>query len=184
MSAFEGAPLFCRLIRSARTCTMAISEEFALDEVLRNGGAVQFDEDAVSAQRLGVHGAGDEFFAGTGLAVDEHTAVRRGHQLDLLTQSFDGDGFASDGSAGELPGELLVILAQAVGLQGVAQDEQRAVHGEWFLEEVVRAQLGGTHCGFDGSVAGDHDDLGCAGAGGGGDVTANFGKNVKAVAVG
>ena len=39
------------------------------------------------------------------------------------------------------------------------QDEG-LVDGERFFEKVVSAQLGGAHRGFDGAVAGDHDDLG------------------------
>ena len=64
----------------------------------------------------------------------------------------------------ELAGELLVVFAQAVGLDGVAQDEQGAVQRERLFEEVVGAELGGADGGLDGAVAGDHDDFGSAGA--------------------
>ncbi len=165
---------------------MAVAEELGLDEVFGDGGAVELDEDAVAAQGLGVHGAGDEFFAGAGLSVDEDAAVGGGHELDLLAEGFDGDGLAGDGALGELAGELLVVFAEVVGLDGVAEDEQGAVHGERLFEEVVGAELGGADGGFDGAVAGDHDDFGSAGARDGvaGVIAADGGEDVEAVAVG
>src|SRR5258708_6086991 len=73
------------------------------DAVLGDGGAVELDEEAVAAEGLGVDGAGDELFTGAGFAEDEDAAVGGGHELDLLAESFDGDGLAGDGVAcGEL----------------------------------------------------------------------------------
>ncbi len=113
--------------------------------------------------------------------IDEDAAVGGGHEFDLLAEGFDGDGLAGDGALGELAGELLVVFAEVVGLDGVAQDEEGAVHGERLFEEVVGAELGGADGGFDGGVAGDHDDFGSAGAGRVRDVAADGGEDVEAV---
>ncbi len=145
---------------------MAVAEELGLDVVLGDGGAVEFDEDAVFAEGFGVHGAADEFFAGAGFAVDEDAAVGGGHELDLLAEGLHGDALAGDaGLRGELSGELLVVLAHLAGLHGVLEDDEGAVEGERLFEEVVGAELGGAHGGFDGAVAADDDDFGDVGGG-------------------
>ena len=190
VGALEGAAHFGGLVGAASSGVgsgaVAVAEELGFDEVFGDGGAVELDEDAVAAQGLGVHGASDEFFAGAGFAEDEHAAVGGGHELDLLAESFDGDGLAGDGAFGELARELLVIFAEVMGLDGVAKDEQGAVHGERLFEEVVGAELGGADGGFDGAVAGDHDDFGSTGAGCGVArlVAADGGEDIQTVAVG
>ena len=93
VGALEGAAL---LGRAAGLRAVAIAEELGLDVVLGDGGAVELDEDAIAAQALGVHGAGDEFLAGAGFAVDEHAAVGGGHELDLLAEGLDGDALAGE----------------------------------------------------------------------------------------
>ena len=66
---------------------------------------------------------------------------------------------------GELAGELLVVVAELAGVDGVREDDEGAVEREWLFEEVVGAELGGADGGFDGAVAGDDDDFGRGGAG-------------------
>ncbi len=161
--------------------SVAVAEEFGFDVVFGDGGAVEFDEDAILAQGFGVHGAADEFFAGAGFAVDEDAAVGGGHELDLLAEGLHGDGVAGDGGAeGELADELLVVLAELAGVDGVLEDDEGAVERERLFEEVVGAELGGADGGFDGAVAGDDDDFG--------DVRgvhlADVAEGVEAVAVG
>ncbi len=61
--------------------------------------------------------------------------------------------------------KLRVFEAQAAVVDGVAYDEQNAVDGEGLFEEVVGAEFGCLDGGFDGAVAGDHDDDGAIGGG-------------------
>jgi hypothetical protein len=130
VGALEGAAFFCGLVGTAGSGAVAVAEELGFDEVFRDGGAVELDEDAVAAEGFGVHGAGDEFFAGAGLAEDEDPTVGGGHELDLLAEGFHGHGLAGDGAFdGELAGELLVVFAELVALDGVAEDEEGAVEG-------------------------------------------------------
>ena len=56
MGALELA-LFVR--HSAGKRTFAVAEEFALDQVFRDGGAVHLHESLIFTQALGVNGVGD-----------------------------------------------------------------------------------------------------------------------------
>ena len=93
VGALEGAALFAGLAGAARAGfgprAVAVAEELGFDVVLGDGGAVQLNKDAVAAQALGMDGAGDELLASAGLAEDEHAAVGRGHQFNLLAKSLD-----------------------------------------------------------------------------------------------
>ena len=119
---------------------MAVAEELGVDVVLGDRGAVELDEGAVFAEGFGVHGAADELFAGAAFAEDEDAAVGGGHEFDLLAEGFDGDAGAGDGGlGGELAVEFGVILAETAGLHGVAENNEGAIEGEGFFEEVVGA---------------------------------------------
>ncbi len=59
-----------------------VAEELALDELLRDGRAVDLDERLVLAARVLVQRAGDELLARAALAGDEHRGRRVGHALE------------------------------------------------------------------------------------------------------
>jgi hypothetical protein len=63
-----------------------VPEQLALDELGRDGGAVDLDERPVGARRVLVDGAGDELLAGAVLAGDEHARRRGRDALDLVEQ--------------------------------------------------------------------------------------------------
>ena len=81
---------------------------------------------------------------------------------------------------GELPRELLVVLAHLAGAHGVLEHDEGAGERERLFEEVVGAELGGAHGGLDGAVAADDDDLGNVG----GVHLADLAEGLEAVAVG
>ena len=54
----------------ARERALLVPEEFALDQASRQGGTVHLDEWPVGALAVRVHGAGDQFLTGPGLAQD------------------------------------------------------------------------------------------------------------------
>ena len=64
-------------------------EQFSLHERRCQRRAVHDDEGLVAAATLSVHGAGDEFFSGTGLASHQHRGVGRGNLVDLIEQPHD-----------------------------------------------------------------------------------------------
>ena len=49
-----------------------MAEKFALDEVFRDGGAIELDERGAGARALAVERARDQFLAGAALAGDQH----------------------------------------------------------------------------------------------------------------
>jgi hypothetical protein len=61
---------------------LAVAEQLALDEVLRERSAVDRDEGVPRASALVVEVAGDEFLAGAGLAENHDRGVGRGDGLD------------------------------------------------------------------------------------------------------
>ena len=119
VGALERAAL---LGRAAGLHAVAVAEEFGFDVGFGDGGAVELDKDAIAAKAFGVNGAGDEFLAGAGFAVDEHAAVGGGHQANLLAKRFEGHAFAGEhGAHTELALELLILGAEAAGFDGVLE---------------------------------------------------------------
>src|ERR1700722_2994825 len=144
----------------ARERSFVVPEEFALDEIFGDGGAVDLDESFILAQALAVDGVGDQFFAGAGLAIDENAAIGGRHEADLLAQGFHGNTVADDRGFGvKLFFQVHDFATQLLRLNRVLDHEQRALDGERLFEEVIGAELGGADGGFDGAVAGDHDDF-------------------------
>ena len=106
-------------------------------------------------------GAGDELFAGAGFAVDEHAAIGRGHELDLLAQGAGLDAFAGDLLfEAKLAAKLEVLRAETPGFDRILHDDQRPLQHERFFEQIEGAELSGFDRGLDGGVAGDDDDFG------------------------
>jgi hypothetical protein len=77
-----------------------VAEEFGLEEVLGEGGAVDGDEGLVLAGGVEVEGAGDEFLAGAAFALDEdggvgvaanpgHHDVEQSHVMPIAQQSLE-----------------------------------------------------------------------------------------------
>src|SRR3990172_9605290 len=61
-----------------------VPKEFTLQEIGRNCGAIQRDEEFVLTGTEFVNCLSDEFLSGAGLACDEHGAAGRRHLLDQL----------------------------------------------------------------------------------------------------
>ena len=106
-------------------------------------------------------GVGHQFFPRSRFAVNQHPAVGRRHEQNLLAQRFHGDAFPFDHAArGKLFFELTVFLLHLPGIDGMLDQGERLIDGERLFEKVVSPQFGGAHRGFDGAVARDHDDFG------------------------
>src|SRR5262249_38911772 len=60
-----------------------VPEEFAFQEVRREGGAVDRDKGARAPRAEAVQGARQEFFARAGLALEEHGGISRRHAFEL-----------------------------------------------------------------------------------------------------
>src|SRR5207302_7551756 len=82
--------------RSSRESRFEVAEEFTFNQVFWNRRAIDLHEHFILAQALRMDGAGYKFFSCARLTIDQDSAVGRCHELNLLTQGFDGDAFADD----------------------------------------------------------------------------------------
>src|ERR1019366_10435641 len=74
------------VIDGARERALAMSEELRLDELLRNGSAIDVDERLLRALRQTVQRPRDDLLAAAVLAGDQDAAVRRRRRPDLLVE--------------------------------------------------------------------------------------------------
>ena len=76
-----------------------VAEEFALQQRLGDGGAVDGDERLLRAVAVLVDGARDQFLAGAGFAADEHGDRLGGDAANLLVDRLHGAAVADDSVA-------------------------------------------------------------------------------------
>ncbi len=103
-------------------------------------------------------GAGDEFFASTVLAGDQHPAAGRGRDGNLGLEIADGRTFADHlRFFAELLLESAVLLDQPADAQGILQGQEDFLQRQRFLDKVVGAEARGLDRSFDGAVPAHHD---------------------------
>ena len=154
-----------------------MSEQFALEEGLGDGGAVELDEGFGGAGAGVVEHAGDQLFAGAGLAADEDRRARGGDLLDVL-HGLAEPAFGSDDAGPVVLGfdfafevgvdrfealeELAVLLDQDEALDRLADREAHVVDAPGLddvavdvalvdgVEDRLGVFVGGDHhaCGF------------------------------------
>ena len=73
-----------------------MAEELALEEVLRDGGAVDGDERLLVALAVGVDGPGNEFLAAPTLTGDQHRGVAHGNTANHFEDRLHRLGTAND----------------------------------------------------------------------------------------
>ena len=77
-------------------CSLFMPEQFALQKPERNRGAIQLNEGAFAAGTQIVHRAGDQLFAGSGLAQDQHAGIRRRHNGYELQRGLQSGALSHD----------------------------------------------------------------------------------------
>jgi hypothetical protein len=131
-------------------------EEFRLDQVAGNGGAVDPDERLSDPGAEVVQGARHQLLAGATFPEDQDPGVGRGDAVDRLAQGVHGGALA----------QQLLHLSSALtrqlplhpcGRDGVAREEQNPVARERFVHEIERSQAGGLDRPLGRGVAADHD---------------------------
>src|SRR3954470_5528823 len=69
-------------------CALLVSKKFALQQLVRDGGAIHFYEGPLPASGLRINHARDHLLAGAALAANEHGGIGVGHffdgELDVL----------------------------------------------------------------------------------------------------
>src|SRR6185312_846644 len=113
-----------------------------------------------------MNGLGNEFFAGTAFALDEHSGAAGSDLADKIKNPQHGSAL-----------ELLVLFFSAATGDRSADIRQQLLIIPGFLDEIGGAVLNGADGVINRAVSGDHDDckLGIA--------AANIGQNFQAVAV-
>ena len=77
-----------------------MAEQFAFQEGLRDGGAIDGDERLGRALAVLVNGPRHEFLAGAGFAADQHGDGGGGDSPDFLVDGLHGAAVADDGGLG------------------------------------------------------------------------------------
>src|SRR5258708_6073173 len=151
------------IFRCAREAALHVAKKFGFDQLLWDGRAVHFDKQAFAAQAGGVQGARHELLARAALAINQHAAVGRRGDRNLLPQRFHGHTLADDLIAmAQLRAQKLILFLQAPLLNGVADEHDDFFERKRLLDDIEGPELCGAHGGFDGAVAGDHDNGGRA----------------------
>ena len=130
-----------------------VTEQFALEQGVGNGGAVDRDVRRVGARAQLVERLGDELLAGAGLAADQHRRVgRRGvldHLIDLAHLGALADHRAERAVFAELAPQHAHLAQRRVALDDLAQQDPEPLQIDRLGEVVVRALLDGFDRRFD-----------------------------------
>ena len=143
---------------------LLVAKQFRLDQVLRQGRAVDLDERALRPAAAHVNGVGDQFLADAVLAVDQDIGIALGHGIDQVEQLAHLLAAADHVSEGILPAHLFLqpLVLGSLHLQAgsAIQDRQQAAGIQvGLLDEVEGASLAGFERAGDGADTTDHDHL-------------------------
>jgi len=141
-----------------------VAEQLALQEILRDGAAVDCDEGVRGAWAARVDRPRHQLLAGACLALDQHRDVGGGHALDevqdLLHLGSLRDDAADRLEAFDLHLEGRVLAPQPGLLRRLLDEQLQLLHGRRFGEVVVGAELHGLDRRGHRGVPREHDDLG------------------------
>ncbi len=170
------------LVAGAGEGAFLVAEQDRLDQVLRDGAAIDGDERAAGALGRALDGARDQLLAGAALAFDQDRDVglrgARAQPEDLAHLGRGGDEVFEGEAVLGLLLELLYFAGQRADLELVADRDRDALGRGGLDQEVVGAGAHGFHGGIDAALGGQHDDgkLGVRGT--------QLGEDVEAAHVG
>ena len=87
-------------IQGSGESALGIAEQLRLQQVLRQGGAVDLDDGGIGSAAVAVDVLGQHLLAGAGLAGDEDGGVRLGHLSGSLEDGLHGGAVCDDGLLG------------------------------------------------------------------------------------
>ena len=153
----QGAP--ARLLETsgaavgrARERPALVPEELALEEVLRDRGAVDLDEGLPATRAALVDGLGDQLFAGARFAENEHAAVAARDRAHHVEDGFHR-GVLADHASGLGRRRRLALRGE-----NFAQPRAQFLRGHGFLEIVGHTEPGCLDGGLFVAATGDHHD--------------------------
>ena len=144
--------------------SLFVAEQFTLEQLLGNGGAVDGDKTFTVALGIGVDGAGHKFLSGTTFARDHHRRIREGDAADHFENLRHRLGFAHQRFLMFLDGELWLggggCTHLCLRLEGGVENGFEC-KGEGFLaDEVEGAKTHGLDDRLGGSESAGEDDDG------------------------
>ena len=137
-----------------------VAEQFAFQQVFRDGGAIDRDKRGFGARAVLVDGAGDQFLARAGFAPDEHGDGLGGDAADFLAHVLHRAAGADEGRSalGWGVGQGHGFTHEAAGIHGAMQHADEGRHLERLLQVIVSAELGGLDGGLNRAVRGHQHD--------------------------
>ncbi len=150
--------------RRAGERALLVAEQLRLDQVLRDGRAVDLDERPFGPLAVVVDGVGDQLLAGAVLTLDEDVRFARRHALDELEEVLHLLALADDVlelvAILQLLLQLLVLVDQRLLLDRLLQLVEQALGVDRLLEKVEGAGLHRFDRPRNVALPGDDDDLG------------------------
>ena len=114
------------VIRGSGKTAFDMAEQFGLDQLFRDSGAVHFHERHSRALALCMQRSGDQFLARSAFPVNQHASVGWRGNGDELPQRFHGHAFAQQlVMLFELDAQPFVFCFQAHLFERVAHRHQR-----------------------------------------------------------
>ena len=131
-----------------------MAEEFAFEQVLGDGGAIDRDERGFGARAVLIDGAGHEFLARSGFAPDQDGDGLGGNAADFLAHVLHRAARADESRAAFDRGvrQSHRLAHEAAGFHGSMEQAEELPHLKRLLQVIVGAQLGGFDGGFNGAV--------------------------------
>ena len=137
---------------------LLVAEQFALQQRLRDGGAVDGQERLVGPLAVVIEGAGHQFLARAAFAQDQHVDVLRRDPADGLAHLLH-DRTAADDAVGAVLGRQHGRHAHQPGrLEGAVEDLAESLQIDRLDEVIEGAALHGLDGRLRGAVGRDEDD--------------------------
>ncbi|OPZ76781.1 MAG: hypothetical protein BWY77_01825 [bacterium ADurb.Bin431] len=139
-----------------------IAEKFALQQVLRDGGAVDLDHRLLGAGAGRMDGIGNQLLAGAALPLQQYRGARGlGDDLDQIEHLLDGGALTIEARF-RRPAALLLLQTgdlqlEAMGLEGLGHHQFEFVQLEGFEQIIIGPRFESLHCGTGVGEGGDHD---------------------------
>ncbi|MDH7511571.1 MAG: hypothetical protein QHH14_01335 [Clostridiales bacterium] len=134
----------------SREGALLVTEKLALNQLFRDGGAVDLDEFFSGSKAMIVDGPGDKLLSRAALALDEDCGIR-GSSLEDFRPEFFHQGMVANELVSFLgfSAKVQALPLQLVLVQGVANRQQDSISMEGFLQELKSAKLGGLDSGLN-----------------------------------
>ena len=145
-------------------CAALVAEQFALQQAFLQRGTLDHHERSRPAGAASVNQLGHPFLSRARLAGDEHGRIAGGHPIDQIQQAAEFRAVANEGIAGirwsQNAIEKIRALAERSPLEGPLNANLEFIQRARLHHVIEGADADRFDGGIDGTVSGQHDDLG------------------------